>query len=141
MSFYLAIIGTRDNPVYELAFGTHRQGGDGQPKFSVQMKELNPFIVHAALDIVEDVQWTTNTMYLKVVDNFYNYMISAFVTAGNIKFLLLHETKVEDSIRQFFVDIYDQYIKTVLNPFYAVNQTISSPVFDQKIRNLAKKYL
>ncbi|CAN6616806.1 trafficking protein particle complex subunit 20 [Trichomonascus vanleenenianus] len=141
MSYYLAIIGTKDCPIYELEFGTNRQGGDGVARFSPEMKELNPFILHAALDVVEYVQWTTNSLYLKAVDNFYSYMISAFVTAGNIKFLLLHETRNEDGIRQFFSDVYDLYVKTLLSPFYFTNQPIQSPIFDQKVRQLAKRYL
>ncbi|KAK7208069.1 hypothetical protein BZA70DRAFT_272826 [Myxozyma melibiosi] len=32
MSFYLAIVGTKDNAVYSLDFGTYRQGGDGTSK-------------------------------------------------------------------------------------------------------------
>jgi hypothetical protein len=141
MSYYLAIIGTRDSPIYELEFGTHRQGGDGISRFPPEMKELNPFILHSALDIVEDVQWTTNAMYLKAIDNFYSYMISAYVTSGNIKLLLLHEQKNEDAIRQFFTDVHDLYVKTLLSPFYFTNQPITSPVFDQKVRHLARKYL
>jgi hypothetical protein len=105
------------------------------------MKELNPFIVHSAIDIVEDVQWKSNALYLKAVDDFYGYHISAFVTPGNIKFLLLHETKNEESIRQFFNDVNDLYVKTLLNPFYKVNDSITSPVFDLKVKQLAKKYL
>lgn len=151
------------------------------------MKEINPFIVHASLDIVEDVMWTTNQLYLKVVDNYYGYMISSMITAGNIRFLLLHKpggsssgsvltsgisgssatsdthsssngatgsssligtsssspyySNNEEPIRQFFFDVYDLYVKTLLSPFYFVNQPISSPVFDQKVRALAKKYL
>lgn len=105
------------------------------------MKELNPFILHAAIDIVEDVQWRTNTLYLKVVDNFYGYLISAFITPGNIKFLLLHESKNEESIKQFFNDLNDLYVKTLLNPFYKVNDPITSPLFDLKVKGFAKKYL
>lgn len=160
------------------------------------MREINPFIVHASLDVVEDVQWTTNQLYLKVVDNYYGYMISAMCTAGNIRFLLLHKpgggssntasgsvltggsvdgtgsgmgsgstaggtgggsgggligssstnssasyAHNEEPIRQFFFDVYDLYVKTLLSPFYFVNQPITSPVFDQKVRGLAKKYL
>lgn len=159
MSYYLAIVGTNDSPIYELELGTHRQGGDGSAKFSPEMKELNPFVVHAALDIVEDVQWNTSGLYLKAVDNFYSYMISAFVTPGSkckrareehergrrltldVKIMLLHDTKNEDSIRQLFNDVYDLYVKTLLSPFYFVNQPITSPVFDQKVRALARKYL
>lgn len=32
MSYYFTIIGTKDAPIYELEFGTHRQGGDGVAK-------------------------------------------------------------------------------------------------------------
>lgn len=32
MSFYLAVVGTKDTPIYELEFGTNRQGGGGQSK-------------------------------------------------------------------------------------------------------------
>ncbi|KAK9457217.1 Sedlin [Dipodascopsis uninucleata] len=141
MSFYLAIIGTKDNAVYSLEFGTFRQGGDGVSKFSSDMKQLCPFIVHSSLDIVEEVQWASNTMYMKVIDKFYNFLISAFVTAGNIKFLLLHEARADDSIRQFFTDLYDLYTKTLMSPFYSVDAPITSKVFDQRVRMLAKKYL
>lgn len=105
------------------------------------MREINPFVLHSALDIVEDVQWSTPALYLKAIDNFYSYMISAYVTAGNIKMLLLHEQRNEEPIRQFFTDLYDLYVKTLLSPFYFVNQPITSQVFDAKARTLAKKYL
>ncbi|ANB14432.1 Trs20p [Sugiyamaella lignohabitans] len=82
-SYYLAIIGTKDCPIYELEFGSYRQSGDGISKFPPEIKELSPFILHSSLDIVEDVQWTTNSLYLKSVDNFYSYMVSAFVTPGS----------------------------------------------------------
>jgi hypothetical protein len=141
MSYYLAMVGTRDSPVYEAELGTHRQGHDGTPRFSAEMKELNPFVVHAAIDVVEDLQWKANSQYLKVVDEFNGYLVSGFVTAGNIKFLLVHETKNEESIRQFFTELNDLYVKTLLNPFYKVNDPITSPVFDMKVRLFAKKYL
>ncbi|KAK9460783.1 Sedlin [Lipomyces oligophaga] len=141
MSFYLAIIGSKDNSVYDLEFGTYRLGGDGTSRFAPDMKQLCPFIVHSSLDIVEEVQWTNNAMHLKVIDKFYNYLISSYITAGNIKFLLLHESRVDDAIRQFFIDIYDLYVKTLMSPFYSVDQPITSKVFDQRVRMLAKKYL
>ena len=62
MSYYLAIIGTHDNPLFEYEFGTSKQGGDGQAHFGEQLRHLNQLIVHASLDIVEEVQWTTGQL-------------------------------------------------------------------------------
>ena len=70
-SFYFVIIGTKDNPIFELEFGSYRGGGDGiarvpLPKYLTQFrddnKHMNQFIVHSSLDIVEEVQWTSPTM-------------------------------------------------------------------------------
>lgn len=63
MSFYFAIIGTQDNPLFEHEFGTSKQGGDGVAKFPEQARHMNQFIVHSSLDIVEEVQWGNGQMY------------------------------------------------------------------------------
>lgn len=61
--------------------------------------------------------------------------------ALDIKFLLLHDTKADDAIRQFFTDAYELYMKTLMNPFYEIDLRITSIVFDSRIRGAAKKYL
>lgn len=63
MSYYFAIIGTRDNPLFELDFGTSKLGGDGLARFREEAKYMNQFIVHAALDMVEEIQWGTKDLY------------------------------------------------------------------------------
>ena len=42
------------------------------------------FIIHAALDMVDLKQWTTPWTHLRAVDKFNEYIISAFVTPGNV---------------------------------------------------------
>ncbi|KAL8858329.1 MAG: hypothetical protein Q9178_005192 [Gyalolechia marmorata] len=62
MSYYFCIVNTRDQPTFELEFGTSKQGGDGIARFSQEARELNPFLIHASLDYVDDMQWYTNQM-------------------------------------------------------------------------------
>lgn len=64
MSYYFAIVGTQDNPLFEYEFGTSKQGGDGQSRFTDQVKHLNQFVVHSSLDIAEEVQWSHGQMYV-----------------------------------------------------------------------------
>ncbi|KAI9837798.1 MAG: hypothetical protein M1819_006732 [Sarea resinae] len=164
MSYYFTIIGTKDNPLFEHEFGTSRQGGDGVARFREEARHMNQFIVHGSLDVVEEVQWANGQMYLKVIDRFYNNYISCFLTGGNIKFLLLHaptqpspasatsrsSTSIaanptapatEEAIRQFFVDVYEVWVKTLMNPFYHVDMEVRSPVFRNRVAAAGKKYL
>ncbi len=62
MSYYFTIIGTKDNPLFEHEFGTSKPGGDGTAKFREEAAHMNQFIVHAALDMVEEVQWGTKDL-------------------------------------------------------------------------------
>ena len=64
MSYYFCIINTRDQPTFEIEFGTSKQGGDGITRFSQEARNLNPFLIHASLDYVDEFQWHTNQMYL-----------------------------------------------------------------------------
>ncbi|RIB07435.1 trafficking protein particle complex protein 2 [Gigaspora rosea] len=133
MIYYFAIVGTKDNPIYELDLNI--TGAKNEHR------HLNQFIVHSALDLVEELQWHSNAMYLKSVDKFNEWHVSSFVSAGNIKFMLLHETKNEEGIRNFFNECYELYIKMLMNPFYELNTPITSISFDAKIRFISKKYL
>ncbi|KAJ3016776.1 hypothetical protein HKX48_003874 [Thoreauomyces humboldtii] len=138
---YFVIVGTRDNPLYEAEFGPASRGDGGGHQKKDEHKHLNQFIVHAALDVVDDLMWGTNAMYLKVVDKFNEWFISAYVTASGTRFMLLHDAPNQDGIRNFFQDTHELYIKTLLNPFTETNATLTSPTLDTKIRALARKWL
>ena len=58
-----------------------------------------------------------------------------------MRFLLLHEGLSDDSIKNFFNDVYEYYVKALLNPFIDKNTKISSKTFDAKVNNLMKRHL
>lgn len=149
-SYYFSIIGTNDNPLYELEFSSFKlnQAIPGKSTFSNNIKELLPFITHSSLDLIEDNQWVDNQFNLGKIDSFYGLLVNAFVTQGNIKFIICYESSNnsngkydENSIKQFFMEVNELYVKCLMNPFYSVNSPITSPEFDLKIKLLAKKYL
>jgi len=67
--------------------------------------------------------------------------VSTFLTAGNIKFMLLHSGRSEDSIKNFFTEVYELYIKLAMNPFYQYDKPITSKAFDTRVRAVARRYL
>lgn len=111
-----------------------------------------------------------NPRYLKSIDRFQNSYISCFLTAGNVKFLLLTaptETApsttsrssnrfstsstatvynptapaTEEAVKNFFMDVYDVWVKTIMSPFYQLDMKVTSPVFRSRVAAAAKKYL
>ena len=123
------MIVTRENdfPVYELELNAQllrtNKAFQAQPMFQ--------FILNAALDPVEQMQWQNPYYYLKCVDRYNEtpnpqgcLMVHCFVTPSNSKFLLLHESKPEDQIKNFFNDVYELYTRLLLNPFFDPNAKI-----------------
>mmetsp|Transcript_11961 Transcript_11961/g.17930 ORF Transcript_11961/g.17930 Transcript_11961/m.17930 type:complete len:131 (-) Transcript_11961:1654-2046(-) len=102
---------------------------------------LNQFILHSAMDMVDEASDSTNQMYLRIVDRFNDQNVFAFVTAGGVRFLLLHEGRNEDAVRNFFQEVHELYVRLLLNPFYQFDSPILSPAFDQRIHALARRYL
>ena len=130
--FMIVAGGEVDSPIYEAEFINTQRREDNS--------HLNQFIIHAALDMVEDSVWGTQSMFFKSVDKFNDYLISAFVTAGGIKFMLLHDVRNEDGIRSFFHDVHELYVKVLMNPFYQPNSPVTSPLFDSRVKTLGRRY-
>lgn len=47
----------------------------------------------------------------------------------------------DDTLKSFFYDLYEVYVKTIMNPFYEPNTKISFPAFDKKVKELVAKHL
>ncbi|KAJ0974892.1 hypothetical protein J5N97_016857 [Dioscorea zingiberensis] len=129
------IVSRNDIPIYEAEVGS-----------AIKKEEAahqHQFILHAALDIVQDLVWTTSAMFLKAMDRFNDLVVSVYVTAGHILhiLMLLHDSRNEDGIKSFFQEVHELYIKILLNPLYLPGSRITSSHFDTKVRALARKYL
>eukprot|EP00045_Choanoeca_perplexa_P006532 m.55965 g.55965 ORF g.55965 m.55965 type:complete len:141 (-) comp13672_c0_seq2:76-498(-) len=135
-SFYLVIVGPNDKPVFELEFGAQAKDKGVEKD---DQRHLNQFVVHAALDYVEAQVWTTNATNLKIVDRFNDWLLSAYVTGTSTKFMLMHNQKQDDSIKSFFQELHELYIKAALNPFYNPGEAIVSQSFTNKVLTLTRR--
>ncbi|CAL8084409.1 unnamed protein product [Calicophoron daubneyi] len=135
--YYFVIVGHHDEALFEFEYRAANKAADNR---SEEYRYLNQFIAHAALDIVDEQMWTTTNTFLKAVDKFNEWIVSASVTPGKLRFILLHDEPNESRIRNFFQDVYDVYVKLALNPFFDRRMPVSSPSFTKKVQRLASKH-
>lgn len=105
-----------------------------------------------SLDLVESVKHR----YLKSIDKFHEWTVSAWVTPGGeslftpltladdivgLRIILLHDLKQDDSIRLFLHAVWEAYTKHLLNPFHELNAPIRSVAFDNRVKAAAKQHL
>mmetsp|Transcript_27878 Transcript_27878/g.47402 ORF Transcript_27878/g.47402 Transcript_27878/m.47402 type:complete len:142 (+) Transcript_27878:89-514(+) len=135
----LFVIVGKNEPLFEAEIDTHSSvGAPGQNDLSTRQ---NYFVLHSALDLVEKSAWTTNSMYLRVVDKVNHQQVSTFLTAANVKFMLLHGGKGEEVVKNFFNEVYGYYVKLSMNPFYKYDTPITSKAFEARVRAAARAYL
>ena len=118
--------------------------GIQQQQQQANTQYLHQFVLHASLDAVDEAMWTTKEPHLKVglaqdlimtqdptppypqdptqlpslqtVDRFNNLFVTAFVTPGNARFLLLHDGRSDDNIKAFFHEVFEFYVKVSTCP-------------------------
>ena len=49
--------------------------------------------------------------------------------------------QTEEAVRQFMFEVYEAWVKCIMNPFYQSNQVVTSPIFRGRVATAAKKYL
>ena len=108
--------------------------------------------------------------YLKRVDSYppSDAHISCFITGTNVRFMLLHQPataalgtsgsrastisstsiphnpaspQTEEAIRQFMNEVFELWVKTLMNPFHHMGNEIKSPVFRQRVIAAGRKWL
>ena len=134
----LFVIVGKNEPLFEAEIDTSTGSSPNQNDLSTRQ---NYFVLHSALDLVEKSAYTTTNMYLRVVDKVNHQQVSTFLTAANVKFMLLHGGKGEEVVKNFFNEVYGYYVKHSTNPFYKYDTPITSKAFDARVRAAAKAYL
>ena len=49
--------------------------------------------------------------------------------------------QTEEALRLFFTEVFEAWLKAVMNPFQGINKELSSPVFRARVATAGKKFL
>ncbi|KRZ67706.1 Translationally-controlled tumor -like protein, partial [Trichinella papuae] len=128
--YYFAIVDMNDRLMFELNISKKNDFD------SMLLKQL---IAHASLDIVDEAAAEQSHMMIKQVEKYNEWNISAFVTSSGVRFLMLHTAKNDEGIKNFFIEIYEMYIKLAMNPFHRIGEKIESPAFHKRAQLYGKK--
>jgi hypothetical protein len=47
----------------------------------------------------------------------------------------------EEAIKSFFLEVYENWVKSIMSPFYQVNMPVRSPIFKARVAAAGRKYL
>lgn len=86
---FFVIVGTNDNPIYEADFtATSKVNNPSLLLLRYTVKEsthFNQFILHSALDLVEELQWKNNNMYETLLTLLLSYFVTGCCPAGILR--------------------------------------------------------
>ena len=153
------IVGSSDAPIYEADLATPAApDADGAPppppspsqpppapppppaRDADRAQYLHQFVLHAALDAVDDAAAASTGAHLGPVDRFNALTVSAYATPSRLRLLLLHDGRPDDVVRGFLRDVHEALVKASLNPFFSDCAPLTAPGFDKRVRSLARSY-
>ncbi|KAI8108179.1 hypothetical protein M9434_006209 [Picochlorum sp. BPE23] len=155
----LVIVGKDDVPIFDADLTTrftqsvsststagvtaeHDQEHKRQPDAAQEPQRpqyLYHFVLHAALDAMDDAEWATKDAFLGIVDRFNNLQVSGYITPGNrLRLMLLHDGRSEENVKTFFRGVHQLLVPLVLNPFFLPKKRIHSVDFYSRVRRLSK---
>lgn len=153
----LVIVGKDDVPIFDADLTTrftqsvsatstagvtaeHDQPAPGDAAQEPQRPQyLYHFVLHAALDAMDDAEWATKDAFLGIVDRFNNLQVSGYITPGNrLRLMLLHDGRSEENVKTFFRGVHQLLVPLVLNPFFLPKKRIHSVDFYSRVRRLSK---
>lgn len=133
---HFAILNSHDHLIFETEITSI-----GQTQSDDDFDVLKQCVTHASMDLIDQLQWRTQNMFLKCVDKFEEWFVSALVAPSLVRFVIAHNRNDEQGIRNFLNEALELYIKTTMNPFYEEGTQIRSGDFEERIQSCGKKHL
>jgi hypothetical protein len=144
------VVGSTDAPIYEADLAAPPPPDDAAPSSTAapstpparddRAQYLHQFVLHAALDAVDDAAAAGTGAHLGPVDRFNALTVSAYATPSRLRLLLLHDGRPDDVVRGFFRDVHECLVKAALNPFFNDGVPLASGALDRRVRSLARSY-
>ncbi|KII70541.1 putative trafficking protein particle complex subunit 2 [Thelohanellus kitauei] len=125
--YYFAIIDRFDQPIFQETFEVNKKIGEKSGYVEI--------IFFATLDLLNEVKWKSYGSCFKNIDTINNTLISGFIGMSGVRFLLLHNDQITENINEFFLDIYEFYIRAIRNPLQKINSEsdLFSKTFKQNV--------
>lgn len=99
-------------------------------------------VLQSAVEVLITKLASSRQLYLKQIDKVTpEWAVSAFVTLGNIKFILLHPIKIDEAtLKIFFSDVHTAFVKSYMSPFSDDGKNIDcNGVFSKAIVECSRK--